>query len=104
MQFIRYTKININYLLCFEQESNDLVNFDDVHQPVEDHASIPCNEFINMLLFCIDNCIWWTLIVILHNPTTEHVDASNTVQVDPEQANDEHDVPTPGKKNLCNFF
>ena len=48
--------MNINYLLCFEQESNDLVNVKDVHQPVEDHASILGNEFINMLMFCIDNC------------------------------------------------
>ena len=78
MQFIRYKKININYLFCFEQESNDLVNVDDVHQLDEDHASIPSNEFINMLLFCIDNCICWTLIIILYNSTAEHVDAGNT--------------------------
>ena len=70
--------MNINYLLCFDQESNDHVNFKDVHHRVEDHASIPSNEFINMLLFCIDNCRWWTLILILHNSTTEHVDAYNT--------------------------
>ena len=56
MQFILYKKININYLFCFEQESNDPVNVEDVHQLVEDHASIPGNEFSNMLLFCIYNC------------------------------------------------
>ena len=56
----------------FEQESNDPLNVDDVHQPVEDYASIPSNEFINMILFCIDNCRWWTLIV-LHISTVEHV-------------------------------
>ena len=48
--------MNINCLFCFEQESNDPVNVKDVHRPNEDHASIPGNEFINMLLFCIDNC------------------------------------------------
>ena len=51
-----------------------------------------------MLSFCIDNCRWWTLILILHNSTTEHVDAGNTEQVELGQDNDEHDdVPTPGK-------
>ena len=49
----------------------------DVNQPDEDHASIPSNEFINMLLFCIDNCIWWTLIQILHNSTAKHVDVDS---------------------------
>ena len=67
-------KININYLFCFEQENNDPVNVEDVHQPVEDHASIPGNEFINMLQFCIDNCRLWTLIVLLHISNVEHVD------------------------------
>ena len=58
-----------------------------------------------MLLFCIDNCRWWTLILILHNSTAEHVDADNTEQVGPVQYNDEHvDVPMLGKKHLCNFF
>ena len=47
--------MNINYLFLFVQESNDLVHVEDVHQPDEDHASIPGNEFINMILFCIDN-------------------------------------------------
>ena len=75
--------MNINYLFLFEQESNDPVNVEDVHRPDEDHASIPGNEFINMLLFCIDNCRWWTLILILHNSTAEHVDAGNTEQVEP---------------------
>ena len=71
----------------------------DANQLDEDHASIPGNEFINMLLFCIDNCRWWTLILILHNSTAEHVDAGNTEQVEPGQDNDEHDdVPTTGKK------
>ena len=76
----------------------------DVNQPDEDHASILGNEFINMLLFCIDNCRWWTLILIIHNSTTEHVDAGNTeqvgpVQYGPVQYNDEHvDVRMPGKK------
>ena len=52
-----------------------------------------------MLLFCIDNCRWWTLILILHNSTVEHVDADNTEQVEPVQGNDEHaDVPMLGKK------
>ena len=52
-----------------------------------------------MLLFSIDNCRWWTLILILHNPAAEHVDADNTEQVEPVQDNDEHaDVPMPGKK------
>ena len=48
--------MNINYLLLFEQKSNDPVNVEVVHQPGENHASIPGDEFINMLLFCIDNC------------------------------------------------
>ena len=74
--------MNINYLFLSEQESNDPVNFKGVHQPNEDHASIPGNEFINILLFCIDNCRWWTLILILHNSTAEHVDANNTKQVE----------------------
>ena len=51
-----------------------------------------------MLLFCIDNCRWWTLIVILHNSTAEHVDVGNPEEVEPGQDNDEHDVPTTGKK------
>ena len=71
----------------------------DVNQPDEDHASIPDNEFINMLLFCIDNCRWWTLILILHNSVAENADADNIEQVEPIQDNDEHvDVPMPGKK------
>ena len=91
--------MNINYLFYFEQESNDLVNVEDIHQPVEDHASTPGNEFINMLLFCIDNCRWWTIILILHNSTAEHVDAGNTEQVEPRQDNDENDaMPTLIKK------
>ena len=49
--------MNINYLFLFEQESNDPVHVEDVHQLDEDHSLIPGNEFINMLLFCIDNCI-----------------------------------------------
>ena len=52
-----------------------------------------------MLLLCIDNCRWWTLIQILHNSTVEHVDADNIEQVGPVQDNDEHAyVPMPGKK------
>ena len=52
-----------------------------------------------MLLFCIDNCRWWILILILHNSTAEHVDADNTEQVEPVHDNDEHaDVPMLGKK------
>ena len=52
-----------------------------------------------MLLFSIDNCRWWTLILILCNSTAEHVDADNTEQVEPVQDNDEHtDVPLAGKK------
>ena len=65
------------------RKSNNLVNVEDVHQQDEDHASIPGNEFINMLLFCIDNCRWWTLIIILHNSIAEHVNADNTEQVEP---------------------
>ena len=77
----------------------------DVNQPDEDHASIPSNEFINMLLFCIDNCRWWTLILILHNSTVEHVDADNIEHVEPVHDNDEHaDVPMRGQKHLCNFL
>ena len=76
-----------------------------MHQPDKDHDSIPGNEFINILLFCIDNCIWWTLILILHNSTAEHVDVDNTEQVEPVQDNDEHaDVPMAGKKNIRNVF
>ena len=45
-----------------------------------------------------------TLILILHNSTTEHVDAGNIVQVKHVQDNDEHDVPMLGKKHLCNVF
>ena len=72
----------------------------DVHdQPNEDYASNSGNEFINMLLFCIDNCKSWTLIILLHNSTAEHVGVDNTEQVDPVQDNDEHvDVPLAGKK------
>ena len=52
-----------------------------------------------MLLFCIDNCRWWTLILVLHNWTAEHVDEDNTEQVEPIQDNHEHaDVPMPSKK------
>ena len=52
-----------------------------------------------MLLFCIDNCRWWILILILYNSTEEHVDANNTERVEPVQDNDEHaDVPLAGKK------
>ena len=77
----------------------------DVNQPDEYHASIPGNEFINMLLFCIDNCRWWTLIQILCNSTAEHVDADNIEQVEPIQDNDEHaDVLMPGKKNTFGMF
>ena len=91
--------MNTSYLFLFEQESNDPIHVEDVHQPDKDHASIPDNEFINMLLFCIDNCKWWTLIVILHNSTAEHVDADNTEQVELVQDNDENvDVPMAGKK------
>ena len=81
------------------QESNDLVHVKDVHDQLdEDHALIPGNEFINVLLFCIDNCRWWTLILILHNSTVEHVDADNTKQVGPVQDTAEHaDVPMEGK-------
>ena len=59
-----------------------------------------------MLLFCIDNCGWWTLILILHNSTVGHVDADNTEQVEPVQDNDEHvDVPMAGKNtHLYCFF
>ena len=70
-------------MFLFEQESNDLVHVEDVHDQLdEDHASILGDEFINVLLFCIDNCRWWTLILILHNSTAEHVDAGNTEQVE----------------------
>ena len=56
-------------------------------------------------MFCIDNCRWWTLILILHNSIVEHVDADNTEQVEPVQDKDEHaDVPMPSKKHLCNVF
>ena len=58
---------------------------------------IPGNEFINMLLFCIDNCRWWTLIVLLHISIAEHVDG-HIVQVEPGQEMEEHEVATPGKK------
>ena len=91
--------MNINYLFLFEKESNDPIHFEDVDQLDEDHASIPGNEFINMLLFCIYNCIWWTLILILHNSAAEYVDADNTEQVELVQDNDEHaNVPMPGNK------
>ena len=90
--------MNINYLLCFEQESNDPVNVEDVHQPVEDYDSTPGNEFISMILFCIDSCRWWTKILNLHNSTAEHVDAGNAKQVELVQDNDEHaNVTMPGK-------
>ena len=57
MQFIPYKYININYLFLFEQESKDPIHVKDVHdEPDKVHASIHGNEFINMLLFCIDNC------------------------------------------------
>ena len=76
------------------QESNDPVHVEDVHeQPNEDHASHPGNEFINVLLFFIDHCIWLTLILILHNSTAEHVE-----QVGPIRDNVEHvDVPMASK-------
>ena len=52
-----------------------------------------------MPLFCIDNCKWWTLILILHNSVAEHVDADNIEQVEHVHDNDEHaDVPMLGKK------
>ena len=71
----------------------------DVNQPEEYHPSVPGNEFINMLPFCIDNCKWWTLILILHNSVAKHVDADNTEQVEPVKDNHEHaDVPMQGKK------
>ena len=90
--------MNINYLFLLEQESNDLVHVEDVHHLDEYHASIPGNEFINMLLFCIDNCRWWTLTQILHNSTVKHVDANNTEQVESVQDNVEHaNVPMAGK-------
>ena len=58
-----------------------------------------------MLLFCIDNCRWCTLILILHNSVAEYVDADNTEQVDLVQDNDEHaNVPMPSKKPICNVF
>ena len=83
------------------QESNDLVHVEDVvhDQPNEDqYASHPGNEFINVLLFFIYHCRWWTLILILHNSIAEHVDADNTEQVGPVRDNVEHvDVPMAGK-------
>ena len=83
------------------QESNDPVHVKDaVHDPPnEDHASHPSNEFINVLLFFIDHCRWWTLILILHNSTAEHVDADhNMEQVGPVRDNVEHVyVPMAGK-------
>ena len=58
-----------------------------------------------MLLFCIDNCKWWTLILILHNSIAEHVDADNTEQVGPVQDHVEHvDVPMAGKSTIRNVF
>ena len=89
--------MNINYLFLFKQEINDHVHVEDsVHQPDEDHASFPGNEFIDMLLFCIDNCRWWKLILNLHNSNTKHVDTDD---------NDEHaNVPMLGKKHLCHVF
>ena len=58
-----------------------------------------------MLLFCIDNCRWWTLIITLHNSTAKHVDVGNIEQVEPVQDNDEHvDVPMPGKKTPSWYF
>ena len=52
-----------------------------------------------MLLFCIDNCRWKTLILIIHNSTVEYVDAGNIEQVETGKDNDEHDdVPMTGKK------
>ena len=64
------------------QESNDLVHVEDVvhDQPNEYHASHPGNKFINVLLFFIDHCIWWTLILILHNSTTEHVAVDHNIE------------------------
>ena len=50
--------MNINYLFCFERETNNLVNVEDVQHLVEDHVLTLGNEFINMLLYCIYNCIW----------------------------------------------
>ena len=78
------------------QESNDPVHVDDIvhDQPNEDHASHPSNEFINVILFFIDHCRWWTLILILHNSTTDH----NTEQVGSVWDNVEHvDVHMAGK-------
>ena len=82
------------------QEINDPVHVEDVHdQTNEDHALIPGNEFINMLLFFIYHYKWWTLILILHNSTAEYVDADhNTEQVASVRDNVEHvDVPMVGK-------
>ena len=81
------------------QESNDPVHVEDVHdQPNKYHASHPGNEFITVLLFFIYHSRWWTLILILHNSTAEHVDADNMEQDGPIQDNVEHvDVPMEGK-------
>ena len=75
-------------MFCFEQESNDPLNVDDGQQLVVDHALIPSNEFIHMLQFCIDNCRWWTLVILLQISITEHVDG-HTIQVEPRQENEE---------------
>ena len=82
------------------QESNDPIHVEDVHdQPKKYHASHPGNEFINVLLFFIDHCRRWTLILILHNSTAEYVDANNMEEVGPVQDNVEHvDVPMAGKR------
>ena len=58
-----------------------------------------------MILFCIDNCRWRTLIQILHNSIAEHVDADDTEQVKPVHDSDEHvDGSCQVKKHLCNVF
>ena len=89
--------INIKYWLCFEQESNDPLNVEDKQQPIEDHASNLGNEFIHMLQFYIKYCKWWTLIVLLHISTVEHV-KGHIVQVEPRQEYEVHDVATSSKK------
>ena len=43
------------------------------------------------------------IIVLLHISTAEHVD-DHTVQVEPGQENEEHEVAKLGKKHLCNIF
>ena len=65
----------------FELEINDPLNVDDGQHQIQDHASIPGNEFIHIIHFYIEHFRWITLIVHLHISTTDHVEV-HSVQVE----------------------